>query len=99
MGGTGTHGAARNGRAGERAPLRMLVAVRAMAPVAAKPPKKGATMLPMPCATSSPSGSCLVPAMPSETTADRSDSIAPSIAIVNAEGSSARTRSNESVSG
>ena len=38
-----------------------LVAVRAMAPVAAMPPKKGATRLPMPCANSSASGSCCVP--------------------------------------
>ena len=33
---------------GERAPARMLVAVRAIAPVAAMPPKKGATRLPTP---------------------------------------------------
>ena len=45
---------------GERAPERMLVAVRASAPVAAMPPKNGATMLPTPSATSSELGSCLV---------------------------------------
>ena len=45
---------------GERAPARMFVAVRASAPVAAMPPKNGATMLPMPSATSSAFGSCLV---------------------------------------
>ena len=33
---------------GEKAPLRMLVAVRAKAAVAVMPPKKGATMLPSP---------------------------------------------------
>ena len=42
---------------GERAPARMLVAVRASAPVAAMPPKNGATMLPTPSATSSELGS------------------------------------------
>ena len=46
---------------GERAPERTLVAVRAIAPVAAMPPKNGATRLPTPCASSSASGSCLVP--------------------------------------
>ena len=35
---------------GERAPARMLVAVRAMAPVAGMPPKSGETMLAMPWA-------------------------------------------------
>ena len=81
---------------GERAPERTFVAVRAMAPVAAKPPKKGATTLPMPCAISSASGSCLRPVMPSATTAESSDSIAPSMAIAKAAGSSSRTSANES---
>ena len=80
---------------GERAPERTLVAVRAIAPVAAKPPKKGATTLPMPCAISSASGSCLRPVMPSATTAESSDSIAPSIAIAKAAGSSSRTSAKE----
>ena len=66
------------------APLRMLVAVRAIAPVAAKPPNSGATMFARPWPTSSWFESCRVPAMPSATTADSSDSIAPSIAIVKA---------------
>ena len=70
----------------------MLVAVRASAPVAAMPPKNGATMLPMPSATSSEFGSCFVSVMPSAMTADSSDSIAPSIAIANAAGSSSRIR-------
>ena len=38
---------------GVRAPLRTLVTVRAMVPVAAMPPKNGATTLAMPCAISS----------------------------------------------
>src|ERR1700721_3054283 len=66
------------------APLRMLVAVRAMAPVEAKPPNKGATILAMPWPSSSWLELCLVPAMPSATTADKSDSIDPSNAIVKA---------------
>ena len=41
---------------GVRAPERMLVAVRAMAPVAGIPPKSGETMLAIPCATSSTLG-------------------------------------------
>ena len=48
---------------------------------------------PTPCAISSTSGSCLWPVMPSATTADRSDSIAPSIAMAKAEGARARMRS------
>ena len=75
---------------GERAPARMLVAVRASAPVAAMPPKKGATMLPSPRPMSSASGSCRVPVMPSATTAESSDSMAPSIAIAKAAGRSSR---------
>ena len=65
-------------------PLRMLVAVRAIAPVAAKPPNIGAAMLAMPWPISSWFESCLVPAMPSATTADSSDSIAPSMAMAKA---------------
>ena len=81
---------------GERAPPRMFVAVRASAPVAAIPPKIGAMMLPMPSPTSSELGSCFVPVMPSAMTAESSDSIAPSIAIANADGKSSRTRPNVS---
>src|SRR6266436_1014864 len=65
----------------------MPVAVRAMAPVAAMPPKNGQTTFPTPSARSSASGSCLVPAMPSATTAERSDSMAPSTAMASADGS------------
>ena len=69
---------------GERAPERTLVAVRAMAPVAGMPPKNGVTMLPMPSASSSASGSCRVPAIPSAITADSSDSMPPSMATAKA---------------
>ena len=67
-------------------PARIPVAVRAMAPVAANPPKKGATMFPKPSPTSSASGSCRPPAIPSATTAHSNDSIAPSRAMANAVG-------------
>ncbi len=40
------------------APDRMLVAVRAMAPVAGSPPNSGETMLATPCANSSVFGLC-----------------------------------------
>ena len=57
-------------------------------------------MLPDPCASSSASGSCFVPAvMPSATTAESSDSMAPSMAMAKAAGSSARSSSKESASG
>ncbi len=75
-------------------PLRTLVAVRAIAPVAAKPPNSGAAMFAMPWPISSWFESWRVPAMPSATTADSSDSIAPSIAIVNAGPSSSMTRAS-----
>ena len=64
------------------APARMLVAVRAIAPVAGNPPKSGEAMLAMPWATSSTLESCRSPVMRSATIADISDSIAPSIATV-----------------
>jgi len=67
------------------------VAVRAMAPVAGMPPKKGVMMLPTPNASSSASGSWRVRAIPSATTAERSDSMAPSMATAKALGSSMRT--------
>jgi hypothetical protein len=71
-------------------PLRMFTVVRAIAPVAANPPKNGAMTLPVPSASSSASGSCRVPVMPSETTAQRRDSMAPSSAMANALGTSIR---------
>ena len=65
------------------------MAVRAMAPVAGRPPNSGETMLAMPCAISSTLGLCRSPLMRSATTADISDSIAPSMATVSAGESSA----------
>src|SRR2546425_1011211 len=56
---------------GERAPARMLVAVRARAPVAAMPPKNGAAMLARPWPTSSASGSWRLPVLPSAMTAEQ----------------------------
>src|SRR3989442_21137 len=69
---------------GVRPPFFTLVAVRAIAPVAGIPPNRGATMFATPCATSSMFERWRPPIMPSATTAERSDSIAPSRAIVNA---------------
>src|SRR3954466_9613474 len=67
---------------GVRPPVRMFVAVRAMAPVAGMPPKIGDTTFATPCATSSMFDLCREPIMPSATTADSSDSIAASNATV-----------------
>ncbi|MNV70669.1 hypothetical protein D3C71_1636480 [compost metagenome] len=66
---------------GETAPLRMFVAVRAMAPVAGMPPNSGAATFAMPWPISSRLLSCRLPVMPSATTADSRDSIAPSMAM------------------
>ena len=51
-------------RPGVRAPARMLVAVRAIAPVTGMPPTIGTTRLAMPCATSSALESCRSPRHP-----------------------------------
>ena len=75
------------------APDRMLVAVRAIAPVAGSPPNSGERMLATPWPTSSTFGLCLSPLMRSETTADISDSMAPSMATVMAGEMSGRSRS------
>ena len=69
---------------GVRPPARTFVAVRAIAPVAGMPPKIGEMTLATPCATSSTFDLCLVPTMPSATTAESNDSIAASSARVNA---------------
>ena len=53
----------------------------------------------MPWAKSSPLESCLVPAMPSATTAQSNDSMAPSMAMANAGASSCLNSSKESTSG
>ena len=70
------------------APFLMFVAVLAIAPVAGIPPKNGTTIFPIPCEMSSLLELCLVPVIPSATTAESNDSIAPNIAIVNADGKS-----------
>ena len=59
----------------ECAPARTLVAVRAMAPVAAKPPKNTEATLPIPCEISSIFELCLSPVMLSATTQASSDSM------------------------
>ena len=69
---------------GVRPPVRTLVAVRAMAPVAAKPPKSGATRLARPWAMSSWLGSWRSSMAESATRADSSDSMAPRSAMVSA---------------
>ena len=80
-------------RPASRPPERTLVAVRAIAPVAGRPPTSGDTMLAMPCANSSTFELCRRPLIRSATTADSSDSIAPSIATVSVGDSSVRIRS------
>ncbi|MNG16707.1 hypothetical protein D3C84_1006450 [compost metagenome] len=69
---------------GDVAPFLILVAVRAIAPVAGIPPKRGVTMFAMPCPISSRLLLWRVPVIPSATTADSKDSIPPSIAIISA---------------
>ncbi len=78
---------------GPREPARTLVAVRAMVPVTQKPPKSAEPTLAQPCAMSSALGRCCVPAIPSATTAERSDSMAPSSVKLTAHGSAARIAS------
>ena len=73
----------------------MLVAVRAIAPVAGIPPKSGEAMLATPCATSSMLERCRPPIMPSATTAERSDSIAPRAAMAKAGPTSSRASASE----
>ncbi len=75
---------------GVSAPERILVAVRAIAPVAGMPPKNGDARLATPCATSSTLELCRSPLMPSATTAESRLSTAASSATVNAEGSSGK---------
>ena len=77
----------------ECAPARTLVAVRAMAPVAAKPPKNTEATLPIPCEISSIFELCLSPVMLSATTQASSDSMPASRAMVSASGNSSRIRS------
>ncbi|CFP65545.1 Uncharacterised protein [Bordetella pertussis] len=63
-----------------------------MAPVAAKPPNSGATILARPWPTSSWLESWRGPAMPSATTADSRDSMAPSMAMAKAGPINSMTR-------
>ena len=73
---------------GVRPPFLMFVAVRAIAPVAGIPPKRGLAMFAIPWAISSVFESCFVPIIPSATTADSRDSIAARTAIEIAVGKS-----------
>ena len=74
---------------GPCAPARTLVAVRAMVPVTQMPPNSAEPILAKPCATSSQFERWRRPVMPSATTADSSDSIAPSSVKATASGSTA----------
>src|SRR5262245_66137173 len=65
-------------------PLRTLVAVRAIAPVAGIPPNTDAMQFAIPWPMSSLLESCRSPVFASATTQDSRLSIAPRIAIVNA---------------
>ena len=80
---------------GVRPPLFTLVAVRAMAPVAGMPPNSGEATLATPWAISSMLERCRPPIMPSATTADSSDSMAPSAAMAMAGPTSARIWARE----
>ena len=74
---------------GPCAPARTLVAVRAIVPVTQMPPNSAEPILAKPCATSSQFERWRRPVMPSATTAESSDSIAPSSAKAIASGSTA----------
>ena len=80
---------------GPCAPERTFVAVRAMVPVTQRPPNSAEPMFATPCATSSQFERWRRPVMPSATTADRSDSMAPSSVSDRAEGSSVTIRCTE----
>jgi hypothetical protein len=74
-----------------RPPLFTFVAVRAIAPVAGIPPTSALAMFATPCPTSSMLERWRPPIIPSATTAERSDSTPPSIAMVSAGPTSAIT--------
>ena len=78
---------------GVRPPFSILAAVRAIAPVAGRPPNRPEATLATPVATSSMLERCRLPIMPSATTAESRLSIPAKNAIVNAAGSSLRTTS------
>ena len=72
---------------GDRAPARTLVAVRAMAPVAAMPAEERARpRCPRPARSARRPDRACAAVMPSATVADRSDSMAPSMAMAKADG-------------
>ena len=77
------------------APARTLVAVRAIVPVTAMPPKIADPILAMPCATSSMLERCLRPVMLSATFADKRLSTPPRSVKDSAEGSSASSSAEE----
>ena len=74
-----------------------MAAVLAIAPVAGIPPKSTDIKFPTPWATNSALDLCLLPVIPSDTTADSNDSIAANIAIVNAGNIISLTSENEIV--
>src|SRR6185312_773189 len=69
---------------GVRPPFLILVAVRAIAPVAGMPPNKEEQILATPWAINSVLERWFPPVIPSATTADNKDSMLPSMAMVNA---------------
>ena len=71
------------------APERILVAVRAIAPVAGRPPNSAEPRLAIPCPINSWLERWRVPTMPSATTADSKASMPARNAMVNAEGRTA----------
>jgi hypothetical protein len=84
-----TNTACRMPETGVLPPAVMLVPVRAITPVAGKPPNRGEAMLAAPCAMISTFERWRLPAMVSAATADSSDSTATRNAMVNALGSTA----------
>ncbi len=76
-------------------PCRTFVAVRAITPVQGIPPKIPMAILAMPCPINSWLESCRSSIMPSDTTAESNDSIAPSTAMVMAAGTSERHASKD----
>src|SRR5208283_4185702 len=88
---TSRNSACRMPAAGPCAPARIFVAVRAIAPVQHRPPKRAEPMLAKPCAASSQFERWRRPVMPSATTAESSDSMPPRSAMAMAEGRSSRS--------
>ena len=80
---------------GPCAPERTFVAVRAIVPVTQNPPNRDEPRFATPCATNSQFDLWRRPVMPSATTAESSDSIAPSRVKAIAAGSTATIRASE----